>query len=148
MQYKSTIKICLCYGDRNSLKESIEIINNFIHVLPVSLDKKQLLFTSTVDMNKFITVTWQLLAALLNIAAIVLFLHMLLFCQHTSVYRQVTRFPAPFIFFYRMYTEWQWMMTPTLRIAENKDRKLSVNSMHKKKHTGLTKTNCQSPFSW
>jgi len=57
MQRKSTIKIFLRYVDRNVLKESTEIINNFIHVFQVSLDKKQLLFTSTADMNKFIIVT-------------------------------------------------------------------------------------------
>ena len=40
------------------------------------------------------------------------------------------------------------MMTPTLRIAENKGRKRSVNTMHKKKYKGLTKTNCPSPITW
>jgi hypothetical protein len=72
-------------------------------VLRISLDKKQHLFTSTADISKFITVALKLLAALLNIAAIALFLHVLFFYQHTSVYVQVTRFPASFRFLYSVY---------------------------------------------
>jgi hypothetical protein len=75
-------------------------------------------------MNKFITVTWQLLAALLNIAAIVLFLHMLLFCQHTSVYRQVTWFPAPFFFsiqYIQSDSEWWRLVYGSLKIKVEND---------------------------
>ena len=134
-------------GDRNLLKESTEIINNFINEPQVSLDKKQLLFTLTTDMNKFITVTWQLLAELLNIAAIVLFLHMLLFCQHTSVYRQVTRFPAPFLLFIQCIqsdSEWWRLLYGSLKIKVENFR--CTGCIKKRKIRTLQKRIARAPL--